>query len=229
MIQFLCKINKKSTPALDGNGVLLAKKDSIMSNITISDLYSKITERFSDNQPFTTLAAGLQGFQFLGMVEDWFISLEMNRHKVIHLTATNRQLGIQLDKLMVATRPAPGEYHFSLDRADFDKWTEALTPPQKKATIWELFTDLIEAQDVSVAPGGKQELWQSGSASISILRETKRDELRLVCKNGKLTVSQPLARWGRDHTSNNGNCRGVWKLISTASANYASFIAEARS
>lgn len=198
------------------------------SNITTESLFSKITERFSDNQPFTTLASSLQGFQFLGMIEDWFISLEMNKHKVLALTATSRRLATQLPKLMVATRPAPGEYHFSLVRADFDKWAEALTPPQKQATIWELFTNLVEAQDVSIAPGGKQKLWQSGSASISILRETKRDELRLACKNGKLTISQPLARWGRDHTSNNGDCKGVWKLTSAAGDNYTKFIKEVR-
>lgn len=198
-------------------------------NITTDSLYSKISERFATNHPFSTLAAGLQGFQFLGMIEDWFISLEMNRHKVLALTATNRRLGTQLPKLMVATRPQPSQYHFTLNRTDFDKWVEALTPPQGQTTIWELFTDLVESQDIKVVPGGKQQLWKSGKASISIMREVKRDELRLVCKNGKLTVSQPVARWGRDHTSNNGDCKGIWKLTSAASANYASFIAEARS
>lgn len=198
------------------------------SNITTETLFSEITARFADDKPFSTLSAGLQGFQFLGMVEDWFVSLEMNRHRVIHLTATNRRLGTQLDKLMVATRPAPGEYHFSLERADFDKWTEALTPTQKKTTIWELFIDLVKAQAVSVAPGGKQKLWESGKASISIVRETKRDELRLICKNGKLTISQPLARWNKDHSSRNGACDGKWFINGDASANYTKFINEVK-
>lgn len=199
------------------------------TNITTSSLFDEISQRFADNQPFSTLAAGLQGFQFLGMIEDWFISLEMNRHKVVSLTATNRRLGTQLPKLMVATRPAPGEYHFTLGKADFDKWIEGLAPSQKQATIWEMFAKVIESQIVKVVPGGKQILWKSGRSSISIVREVERNYLRLICKNGKLTTSRPLARWGKDHSSMNGDCDGEWLINGDAEVNYALFIAEVRS
>lgn len=200
-----------------------------MTNFTTETLFSEISKRFAENRPFSTLAAGLQGFQFLGMIEDWFVSLEMNRHKVVSLTATNRRLGTQLPKLMVATRPAPGEYHFTLGKADFDKWIEGLAPSQKQATIWEMFAKVIEGQTVKIVPGGKQILWESGRSSISIVREVKRNYLRLICKNGKLTTSRPVARWGKDHTSRNGDCDGVWILTNEASANYTLFIAEVKS
>lgn len=193
------------------------------NKITVATLLVNVSRRFTENNPFSTAAAGLQGFEFLGMIGDWFISLEMNRHKVIFLTATNRRLGTQLDKLMVATRPQPGQYYFNLDRADFDTWVKELVPIQQKSTVWELFIQVVEQQQINVAPGKKQELWRSGKKSVSIMRETDREQLRLVC--GK-TTSLTLARWGRDHTSRNGDCKGVWMINANARIKYEAFVKE---
>lgn len=201
-----------------------------MSNkMSTEQLYEEVISRFAENSPFSTAAAGLQGFQYLANVEDWFISLEMNRHKVLFLTATNRRLGTQLDRLPVATRSALDQYHFTLRRVDFDKWVQELVPTQEQPTVWELFIKVVEKQEVKVAPGKKQELWRSGERVISIVRETERDQLRLICKNGRSTLSLPLARWGRDHTSRNGDCKGIWMINADAKKHYASFVGEVRS
>ncbi len=197
--------------------------------MSVEELFEQVAQRFVENSPFSTAAAGLQGFQHLGMIEDWFISLEMNRHKAVYLTATNRRLGIQLDKLLVGTRPAPGEYHYRLARANYNKWVQKLVPTQKQPTVWELFVKVIENQEVKVAPGKKQELWRSGDRVISIVREAKRDQLRLICKNGKSTLSLPLARWGRDYASRNGDCKGMWQLNMDAKAKYEAFVKEVKS
>ena len=200
------------------------------NNFTTNELYAEIEQRLASGSPFKTNRAAWQGYEFVARIDnDWFIGLDFNGHKVLALVAQNRRLAIETPKLPVGTRANSHTWKVLLDRPSFDRWAKNLEKTGKPRSIWQIFVEIVERQDIALPPGGEQIIWQSGQRQILIWRETGRDYLRLCCRNGKTSLSEPLAHWGRNYATQNGDVGGRWKLELSAQKRYNDFIQDCRS
>lgn len=111
------------------------------------------------------------------------------------------------------TAPAMAE---ALDRVNGDD------QPQ---TIWDIVCEAISNDQITVAPLKEQIVFQGEHHSVSLFR--RRDEnLVLVARNGKVTTSAPIARWGRDYTRISGGAS--WQLTVEAQRNYKAWAKKAQ-
>lgn len=97
----------------------------------------------------------------------------------------------------------------------------------KPKSIWDILTDLIDNDQITVAPLKEQVIWEGNGSSVSIFRRTS-DYLVLVARNGKQTTSKPVAHWGRDDNHISG-ARGCWKILKyDGERNYREWAKKAR-